>query len=219
MKWFLCGLVALGVLVGGARDAIAQRTYVFTPIDPPGSPAGYNFDHNWGINDAGQIVGSYDFGFVTAGFLYSSGSYTTLPPLQLAYAEGINSSGQIVGSSGYSGFLVNGGTITPIQVPGVISTTPHGISDNGDIVGSYPLGGLDHAFLYSAGRFTTFDVPGIVGSTLAMGINNAGQIVGCARLERQEVGKPRDRPEKFWEFIEKCPRLDIRRRRPHEDKR
>jgi uncharacterized membrane protein len=179
MKQFLCGLATLGLLAGAAVQAMAQGGYVFTPIDPPGSPAGSAGDHTWGINNAGQIVGSYNFGFVTAGFLYSGGSYTTLPQPQMAFAEGINNLGQIVGSDGYSGFLLNGGSLTPIQVPGVISTTPHGMNDNGQIVGSYPLGAGDHGFLYSAGRFTTFDVPGAAAEgTLALGINNAGQIVG-----------------------------------------
>ena len=32
MKWYLCGLVALGLLVGGAGEAKAQPSYVYTCV-------------------------------------------------------------------------------------------------------------------------------------------------------------------------------------------
>ena len=53
MKRFLCGLVALGLLVVGAAPAKAQ--YIYT-LDPPGSTGS---DAN-GINNSRQIVGRYD---------------------------------------------------------------------------------------------------------------------------------------------------------------
>ncbi len=55
MKRLLCGLVALGLLVGGARRAEAQPSYVVTTIDVPGS----TWTRGFGINDFGVIVGEY----------------------------------------------------------------------------------------------------------------------------------------------------------------
>jgi probable HAF family extracellular repeat protein len=110
-----------------------------------------------GINDAGQIVGSYVdyFGGLPQprGFLYSGGAFTTInDPL--------------------AGFGQKGGTYA------------NGINDAGQIVGSYTDEGLmSHGFLYSGGTFTTIDDPlaglrGFVGGTGVSGINDAGQIVG-----------------------------------------
>jgi probable HAF family extracellular repeat protein len=85
-----------------------------------------------GINNAGQIVGSYTDGSGTHGFLRSSGgSYTTLDdPLATngTFANGINDLGQIVGTyntlSGTHSFLYNGGIFTTIDDP-VVNSTGH----------------------------------------------------------------------------------------------
>ncbi|HET7019153.1 MAG TPA: hypothetical protein VFI58_00380 [Xanthobacteraceae bacterium] len=60
-----------------------------------------------GINDNGQIVGTY-FDATNHGFLLSGGTYTTLDdPLGVGStsAQGINASGQIVGTYSGHGFL------------------------------------------------------------------------------------------------------------------
>jgi hypothetical protein len=70
MKRFLCGLVALGLLVGGVGQASGQPSYVFTTIAPPGSASTYAY----GINNAGQVSGQYEAGSLVGlyhGFLYS----------------------------------------------------------------------------------------------------------------------------------------------------
>jgi probable HAF family extracellular repeat protein len=64
---------------------------------------------------------------------YSRASSTSL--------GGINNEGQLVGSytaSGVThGFLDSNGVFTAIDVPGSADTTPIGINDGGDIVGSF----------------------------------------------------------------------------------
>ena len=77
-----------------------------------------------GINDLGQIVGTYADSSGEHGFLYSHGQYTTLnDPLATAgtWAQGINNLGRIVGyygdGSGYHGFLDHGVQIVGADYP------------------------------------------------------------------------------------------------------
>jgi hypothetical protein len=60
-----CGLMAVGLLVGLAGHAKAQPTYSFTTLDVPGASNTYP----QGINNSGQIVGSYSDGAGQHGFL------------------------------------------------------------------------------------------------------------------------------------------------------
>jgi probable HAF family extracellular repeat protein len=205
MKGFVCGLVALVLLVSGAGQAEGQPSYAYTTIDVPGSV----FTFPLGINDAGQIVGGYhDAVGLTPGFLLSGGNYTRLDvPSSLGggfgivytTAHGINASGQIVGSYAYSvnlrppteyqfGFLLSGSNYTAFSVtgpgPNPIPTTGfNGINGAGQIVGGIrrivnnSFDGTAQAFVLSAGNPAFFDPPGSI-NTLASGINNAGQIVG-----------------------------------------
>src|SRR5438132_6529268 len=76
----------------------------------------------FGVNDKDQIVGQFQNGLGTRGFLESGGTYTTLDdPLASAQAggttaRGINASGQIVGqysnNTGTHGFLLSGANFT-----------------------------------------------------------------------------------------------------------
>ena len=170
MKRFLCGLMALGVLVGGAREAKAQ--YIFTTLD---------FGVALGINDSGQIVGASALG----GFLYSAGTYTPVLVPPSAIPWGINNSGQLVGfyygtDHNEHGFLLSGGSYTTLDVPlsNVGSTAAYGINGSGQIVGGYQSSGVPHGFLLSAGTYSMIDFPGAGGDATALGINAAGQIVG-----------------------------------------
>ena len=139
-----------------------------------------------GINDAGQIVGSYTnsvHGLFWHGFLDTAGNITTFdfPGANSTFANGINGSGQIVGSYSNNtdthGFLDTGGSFTQIDVPGATSTEASGINDAGQIVGSFTNSTGTHGFLDTGGSFIQIDVPGAT-STEASGINDAGQIVG-----------------------------------------
>jgi probable HAF family extracellular repeat protein len=90
----------------------------FTTLDDPLATGG---TYLTGINDTGQIVGSYIGATGQHGFLYDNGTFTTLDnPLGVTEIAGINDSGQIVGnyldSAGYShGFF--GTTDTIIYTP------------------------------------------------------------------------------------------------------
>jgi len=74
-------------------------------------------------------------------------------------------------------------TYTSIDFPGAMQTSAAGINDSDQVVGNYEdNSGAYHGFLWSAGQFTSIDFPsapgGAVSGTVAMGINNTGQIVG-----------------------------------------
>jgi probable HAF family extracellular repeat protein len=139
-----------------------------------------------GINDSGQVVGTYvHLDTVTDGrqhgFLYAGGTYTMLdhPGAINTNAVGINASGQIVGiynNGPFHGFLYSAGTYTPLD-----DLFPQGINAPGQIVGYFGDANGRHGFLYNGGNLTTLDVndpSARAGSTIANGINASGQIVG-----------------------------------------
>jgi uncharacterized membrane protein len=164
----------------------AQADYIFTTIDVPNALGGTTAH---GINDAGQIVGTYIDGHGLAhGFLDSGGRYTALDVPGVSNsgtdAYGINNAGQIVGSvrpynirAPVSGYLFEGGNYTLLNVPGAYSTFGYGINGAGQIVGSSSPNnsGLGPGFLLSGGTYTT--VSNGAYYTEPHGINNAGQIV------------------------------------------
>jgi uncharacterized membrane protein len=100
----------------------------------------------FGVNDADQIVWTYNSGIGDHAFLLSGGTFTTLdaPTGTLGtFARGINASGQIVGDyrngigNGDHGFLLSGGTYTTLDPTGSTRTQAFGINASGQVVGFY----------------------------------------------------------------------------------
>jgi probable HAF family extracellular repeat protein len=158
-------------------------SFDFTMIDVPGATDTWAF----GINNAGQIVGTFDGATRTSGFLYTAGGFSLFDaPGGATIATGINDAGQIVGfvNTGPGGighgFLYNGSAFSAIRVPGAGYTNATGINNAGQIVGFYDngMGGTGTGFLYSAGSFTSLIFGGPDSNTEAFGINNLEQIVG-----------------------------------------
>jgi probable HAF family extracellular repeat protein len=158
--------------------------YIYTTLD---DPAATNGTFATGINDQGQIVGTYNDAAGPHGFLYSGGVYTTLDntvrPLGDTVVNGINALGQIIGyyydgNGDKHGFLYSNGAYSPLDYPAARQTVPLGISDAGQIVGNYiDSGGVGHGFLYSGGSGGTYtSLNGHLAG--ANGINTSGQIVG-----------------------------------------
>lgn len=202
----LVRLVLTVVLLFMAAVSAAADPYVYTTLQEPNSTSiEGDLTAASGINDAGQIVGSYiDGNFVPHGFLLSGGVYTTIDPpgtnenpmMPSANGSGlfgINNAGQMVGeyyaTSGQAhGFLDNAGNFSTVDdptAPAGARTELRGISNAGAIVGDYFTGGagtgVSVGFLLSGGNFTTIADPNAVdaeGGTLALGINNSGAIVG-----------------------------------------
>src|SRR5262249_25926221 len=129
------------------RGARAMTVYNYTTLDDPLTEGDLGTQAT-GINDAGQIVGTYTTGSTFHSFLLSGGTYSTIDD---------PSAGQRGPSSG---------------------TNVQGINDAGQIVGYYDDGKIDRGFLLSGGTYTTIDRGLFVFGTQLLGINALGQIVG-----------------------------------------
>ena len=157
-------LCSFGIITAFAQESVTDTTHSlsqsipnsFNVIDYP------NATHSVanGINNAGQIVGEYDYSsaYPPHGFLLSSGTYTSVdyPRSTGTAAIGINNAGQIVGeyddSSGhYHGFLLSSGTYTSIDYPNIANTVANEINNAGQIVGYYFDNSVyTHSFLLSS---------------------------------------------------------------------
>jgi hypothetical protein len=161
----------------GASQAIQAESYTFTPISLPSGISG----QVEGINDSGQIVGSFLDGIHPyQGFLYNHGTFSVVnfPGAYMTQIESINNSGQMTGSYGVHGFLYSGGVFTTIDFPGAATTEPLAINNTGIIAGNY-LGSDDtlHGFLYNHGVFSSVTTPLATGFVVDA-INDSGQIAG-----------------------------------------
>jgi hypothetical protein len=138
---YVRGISDSGVVVGD-QPAFYLTNGSLTTIQFPGSTA-TDVD---GITEGGTIFGTYSNTPATCqcGFTYSNGVYSsiTLPaPANSGNITGLNDSGDIVGTSPVgsinSGFVYTGGAVKVIQYPGSLTTSPAGINNSGQIVGTY----------------------------------------------------------------------------------
>jgi uncharacterized membrane protein len=144
-----------------------------------------------GLNNRGQIVGTYDTADGFHGFLRDRrGRFTKIdiPGAKGTQAARLNDHEQIVGiysetsavlGGDVRGFLLERGRLTRIDVPGAASTFPTDIDNSGRIVGHYiDAGGAGHGFLRNRrGDFVDIDVPGAA-ATAVVALNDRGQTAG-----------------------------------------
>jgi uncharacterized membrane protein len=160
-------------------DPEAAGSRRFCSIDVPGADATNAF----GISPGGDIVGNYQAGGVSHGFLLRGGKFTTVdvPGATLTFVNGINARGDLVGRYDSAGqrhaFLRSEGVITTIDSPDPAFTAALDINSRGDVVGRYGPDKTEHGFLWSGGRFTPVDFPG-ASATEADSISPSGDIVG-----------------------------------------
>jgi probable HAF family extracellular repeat protein len=183
-------LLALGVALScliAPRAGHAQCDHRrFTSIDVPGAPNTVVT----GLNNFGQVVGSYLSGDVTKSFVWSGGRFTNLvtsASVQTTTPSAINDLDQIVGlqvssTSGQSGFFFDRGRFTSFNDPNSIFglTFPQSINDLGEVAGFFvDANSSTSGFVYRRGVFTTVKVPFTGAVTTAINaINNEGQIAG-----------------------------------------
>ena len=176
------GLFLLAVM--SARPSLAQ-TYSFQTLD---DPSGAKATTPTGINDLGQVVGTYtDASSVDHGFTYTGGVFSdfSVPGSSATFLSyGINDSGAIVGTyTGNHGFIYSGGMLTTLDDPSAgAGTFARGINNAGMVVGYYARsGGVTIAFSYAAGTYTDTLVNS--DNTRYYGVNNLGTATGYLPYE------------------------------------
>ncbi len=182
-------LIRFGQYISTNAFLYTYSTKTMVTLTPPSPPYVPSFAYGIGINDSGNVVGSFqDAASDTHGFLYSNGTYTDLTPsgTQLS-ANAINNNNLIAGTwtGGHGAFLSNnGGPVTdlcafPSQYTRAVDVTA--INSSGVVVGDcYSTAGNRQAFVYSGGSTATV-LPMLSGSyneSFPYGINASGQIVG-----------------------------------------
>ena len=181
--------VLLFVLVLFAFAASASAQFTLTSIDFPGG----TLTTARGINNHGDIVGSYRVVPPRHALLVRGGNFILLAPTTMLgtnFSEAFKSNdrgdvvGEFIGDDGFvHGFLLSQGMVTTLDFPGASDTYAYGINESGTIVGQWDL--LDafgnilivHGFTWSNGTFAQFDFPG-AGDTYLLGINARGDLVG-----------------------------------------
>jgi hypothetical protein len=157
---------------------------------------GANFTNVYGINDNGDLAGSFtDNSGAARGFVrYHDGRFS-MPieaPDGIGYTlvTGVNDSRMLCGyyrkSGLYShGFVLSGNVFTDFVVAGATDTFVQGMNDPGNFCGSSYSPA--QAFVSIAGDVTSFTVPGAL-TTNAAGINNLNQCAGSYNTGNQSHG-------------------------------
>jgi len=127
----------------------------------------------YGINNSGDVVGSYYDGTKLHGYVFAGNDYKTIdyPGAADTSLRNINESGKVVGwynldGEGFGfnetyGFLYDGASYISVAFPGPFSgfsleTSMNGINNNDTVVGGYWVGGT-RGFIYKDGVVTTYD--------------------------------------------------------------
>ncbi|HBK07954.1 MAG TPA: hypothetical protein DDZ81_19215 [Acetobacteraceae bacterium] len=190
--------LATGITPNGINDSgqiistqgLVNRTGGITPITAPsGEIVSITAENN-----QDQLIGTYGAPGSPSlqGFIEKDGIFTTIGDPQglgTTTPSAVNDLGQVIGwywdrNNIAHGFLYNNGAYTTIDIPdtNTIFVSSNGISDSGELVGSYTTAvgsqAIAHGFIDIGGNIQTFDVPGAT-QTVIDGVNNAGQIFGA----------------------------------------
>ena len=115
-----------------------------------------------GINDLGQIVGVYNYGSNSHGFLFHKTMFITIDPpdSQSSYLKDINNSGIAIGqyqdiyTGGIHGYLYDGDTFTTLTYPESLWTKGTKINNLGEAVGMYgDSAGVHKGFLFDGNAY------------------------------------------------------------------
>ena len=163
----------------------------FITVNVPGSDS----TEAVGLDNRGRVVGETGTlePFDLYGYLWEDGRITRIdvPGADVTGAEEINERGQIAGTYGDDparvatrGYLLDKGKFRTFAAPGGPVTQVFGLNNRGQIAGYVAADDQlndAHGFLLLAkgvgGPFTQVDVPGAL-RTIALGINDEGQVVG-----------------------------------------
>ena len=186
-KFLKVALISTFAYLGTPSGIAMALAYRFTTIDVPGG----TFTRPSGVNDTGEIVGSFTDDTGSHGFLYKGGTFATLGPPGASQSEAasINNAGQIVGSftdsAGQHGFLNVGGAFTTIDFPGATSTSALAIDNAGRILGFFESPTDFSNFIAEGSSFTAFSCPGVFA---CLDFNDNGRVVGVTGGEDGALG-------------------------------
>ncbi len=209
MRRTLIGLV-FSTNLAAALPA-AATDYNITTVNPA---SGFTAVQLFGVNDAGQAVGTFISTTVgvTQPFIYSGGSFTPIsgPATALASsALGISNNGVIVGSffettvidpgtgdvvpGPTKGFILDGGVFTVVDQGSGSFTQMRGVSPDGRWVSGYYLAdsGENRGFVLDRSSGSIVDVTA-AGSqiTIAQGINSNGVVGGSDVFTTPTASRP-----------------------------
>jgi parallel beta-helix repeat protein/probable HAF family extracellular repeat protein len=139
-----------------------------------------------GINDAGDVVGSYtDAAGKGHAFLMRGGKFTSIdyPGAVSTTAITVNNTGDIAGYYALAdgiqhGFLLSAGSFTTVDVPGAKYSGVFGLNDKGEMVGHWQGEDKMKGFLFSDGKFNILDFPQANTMTCGFSINNSSVVMG-----------------------------------------
>jgi hypothetical protein len=192
-------LSASALAFGLAATNAHSSTYNFETLTVPGvTPSPNEYLSVYSINDLGQAIingseANVSYNYTNVNDLYDikTNTYTTLPAYPGATtnstaASAINNAGVIVGdyhATGidWGGFVLAGGSFSSVTYPpGSIYSYPLGISNNGEVTGTWFDGTNLHGYVeVGGGAFTELDVPSSWGAdTFPEGVNVSGTVVG-----------------------------------------
>ncbi len=179
----IVAVAALGGLLAASSTSQAKTVgYTFTEINVPGSQPGSTGQNGLGMNNLGQVAGTYNDSSGAHNFLYTNGKYVALPGAPGAFEThivGINDRGQMLGiayySNGSDNFIDTHGKFTVL--PNTIS--PISINDRAEVLGfgAFPSGAYGYGVLEPKGVFTPIDLSGAPGASVS-GFNNLDQFTG-----------------------------------------
>src|SRR6266446_251670 len=171
----------------GAHDAFLWNGKTMLDLGALAPLAGWQSSAA-GINDFGQVVGSWGYNPGSHAWLYSNGTITDLPEPSYATAPGavgcgasaINNNGQIIGgcrdasSNGHAVLWQNGTVTTLGTIGGLQVAAASAINNLGQIAGwAATSSGAADGFLYSNGTMTDLGA-----NFFPAAINDSGVIVG-----------------------------------------
>jgi hypothetical protein len=209
----LLSTLAIGAQTVAANHAAAPRPAAHSIItfDVPGGSATYPA----GINDAGQVAGSYTTGAVDQGFIRSAtGAIVTFEVAGAidAQVEAINANGEIAGYCEDANGVLHGfvrepsGSTTIFDPPGSTQTVVYAINNTGEVTGTY----LDDTNGYAwygfvrdqLGNITSFNAPDAT-ATFARYISQDGSVTGYFNAGSEEYTKVfiRDNSGAFTTFF------------------
>jgi hypothetical protein len=187
------GINDFGVVVGYELTGSVLHGFRRVPngrisqVDVPGAVDTYVS----GINNFGDMVGGYDFGNpINIGFLLRNGKFSALkdPPgsaPQQNFPTAINDLGWISGSffdvaSVEHGYVLRGGAFTTVDFPGeTVTTELFQSNDLGQII-VHASSDTGCSSIYDTSTKSFSPAPCAQAGSLALGINNRGQITGAS---------------------------------------